>query len=66
MECLGTADRSEVSTVGGAVRSFAFADPELGIGFAYVMNKMDFYGTGDPREVALREAMYRCIENLDD
>jgi CubicO group peptidase (beta-lactamase class C family) len=50
----------------GTGGSFAFANPELGIGFAYVMNKMDFYGTGDPREVALREAMYRCIENLDD
>ena len=48
----------------GTGGSFAFADPELGIGYAYVMNKMDFYGTNDPREVALREAMYRCIEAL--
>ena len=50
----------------GTGGSFAFADPELEIGFAYVMNKMDFYGTNDPREVALREAMYRCIEVLGD
>jgi CubicO group peptidase (beta-lactamase class C family) len=48
----------------GTGGSFAFADPALGIGYAYVMNKMDFYGTNDPREVALREAMYRCIEVL--
>ena len=50
----------------GTGGSFAYADPEHGIGFAYVMNKMDFYGTGDPREVALREAMYRCIEELEN
>jgi CubicO group peptidase (beta-lactamase class C family) len=49
----------------GTGGSFGFADIELGIGFAYVMNKMDFYGTNDPREVALRKAMYLCIENLD-
>jgi CubicO group peptidase (beta-lactamase class C family) len=49
----------------GTGGSFGFADLELGVGFAYVMNKMDFYGTNDPREVALRKAMYSCIKNLD-
>ena len=45
----------------GSGGSFAFADPKYKSGYAYVMNKMDFYGMNDPREVALREAMYRCI-----
>jgi len=48
----------------GTGGSFGFADFEYGIGFAYVMNKMDFYGTNDPREAALREAMYLSIANL--
>ncbi|UCG43357.1 MAG: beta-lactamase family protein, partial [candidate division WOR-3 bacterium] len=33
----------------GSGGSFAFADPEYGLGYAYVMNKMDFYGMNDPR-----------------
>jgi CubicO group peptidase (beta-lactamase class C family) len=45
----------------GTGGSFAFADPEHEIGYAYFMNKMDFYTQNDPREVALREAMYRVI-----
>jgi hypothetical protein len=31
------------------------------VGFAYVMNKLDFYLTNDPREKALRDALYRAI-----
>jgi CubicO group peptidase (beta-lactamase class C family) len=41
----------------GAGGSFGFADPELGLGFAYVMNRMDFYLWNDPREVVLRDAV---------
>ena len=47
----------------GAGGSFAFADPDAHLAFAYVMNKMDFYLADDPREKSLRDAVYRCIEN---
>ena len=48
----------------GAGGSFAYADPGLEAGFAYAMNRMDFYVFGDPRERSLREAMERSIRNL--
>jgi CubicO group peptidase (beta-lactamase class C family) len=50
----------------GAGGSFAFADPDAHVGYAYVMNKMDFYLTDDPREKPLREALYRAIARLAD
>lgn len=40
----------------GAGGSFGFADPDLQLGFAYVMNRMDFYLVADPRETALSRA----------
>jgi CubicO group peptidase (beta-lactamase class C family) len=45
----------------GAGGSFAFADPDARLGYAYVMNKMDFYLTDDPREKPLRAAVYRAM-----
>ena len=40
---------------------FAFADPDAHLGYAYVMNKLDFYLADDPREKSLRDAVYRAI-----
>ena len=48
----------------GAGGSFAFGDPDQRLGYAYVMNKMDFYLIDDPREKALRDAVYRAMERL--
>lgn len=45
----------------GAGGSFGYADPSLGLGFAYAMNRMDFYLFEDPREVALSEAVRGCV-----
>jgi len=48
----------------GAGGSFGFADPDARLGYAYVMNKLDFYLSDDPREKPLREAVYRAIQRL--
>ena len=48
----------------GAGGSFAFADPDARLGYAYVMNMMDFHLTDDPREKPLRDAIYRAIRRL--
>jgi CubicO group peptidase (beta-lactamase class C family) len=42
----------------GAGGSIAFADPEAGIGFAYVMNQMQAGLAGDPRGYRLIKAVY--------
>ncbi len=46
----------------GAGGSLGFADPEAGIGYGYVTSQMGTSLTGDPRDVALREALYSALE----
>jgi len=58
----GSSRRALGST--GAGGSFAFADPDRQLSYAYVMNRMDFYLMGDPREKALRDAIYECVRTL--
>jgi CubicO group peptidase (beta-lactamase class C family) len=41
----------------GAGGSFGFADPEAGVGYAYVTNRMGTALPFDPRDVALRNAL---------
>jgi CubicO group peptidase (beta-lactamase class C family) len=43
---------------GGAL---GFADPDAGIGYGYVTSRMGTVFTGDPRDVALREALYTVL-----
>jgi CubicO group peptidase (beta-lactamase class C family) len=40
--------------------SFGFADPDTGIGYAYVMNKLGFHLV-DPRESGLRNALFHDV-----
>ena len=46
---------------GGAGGSLGFADPDRRIGGGYVMNKMHMGLTGDPRNIALLEAVDRSV-----
>ena len=41
--------------------SFGFADPDTGIGFGYVPNKLGYHAHSDPRELALRQALFRDV-----
>ena len=45
----------------GAGGSFGFADPKAGIGYGYVTSQMGAALTGDPRDLALRDAVYSII-----
>jgi CubicO group peptidase (beta-lactamase class C family) len=45
----------------GAGGSLGFADPMAHVGYAYVTSRMGTRLTGDPRDVALRDALYSAI-----
>lgn len=49
----------------GAGGSVGFADPKAQVGYAYVMNKMGCVLQGDPRDLALRDALYASIDVLE-
>ncbi len=49
----------------GAGGSFGMADPVHELGFAYLTNTMSFRIFDDPRERAIRQACYRCLERLN-
>jgi CubicO group peptidase (beta-lactamase class C family) len=46
----------------GSGGSLGFADPQAGIGYAYVTSQMGTTLTGDPRDLALRNAVYSIIQ----
>ncbi len=56
---LGSDGRSYA--MAGAGGSIGMADPTVGLGAAYTPNRMGFGSPTDPREVALRDALYRCV-----
>jgi CubicO group peptidase (beta-lactamase class C family) len=49
----------------GAGGALGFADPESGVGYGYVTSRMGTRLSGDPRDVALREALYSALSRAD-
>jgi CubicO group peptidase (beta-lactamase class C family) len=45
----------------GAGGAFGFADPDARIGYGYVTNRMGTRLSGDPRDVALRDALSSAL-----
>jgi CubicO group peptidase (beta-lactamase class C family) len=50
----------------GAGGSMGFADPQAKIGYGYVPNRMGTTLTGDPRDVALRNAVYASLGHREE
>ncbi len=48
----------------GAGGSIGFADPAIAVGYAYVTSQSGTSLTGDPREVALRDALHEAVAAL--
>ena len=49
----------------GSGGALGFADPANGIGYAYVTSKMGTHLTGDPRDMALRDALYSASPSVE-
>ena len=45
----------------GSGGSLGFADPDAGVGYAYVTSQMGTRLNGDPRDIALRDALYAAL-----
>jgi len=45
----------------GSGGSFGFADPQTGVGYAYVLNRLGGKQGYDPRELAVRDALHQSI-----
>jgi CubicO group peptidase (beta-lactamase class C family) len=45
----------------GAGGSFGYADPDARIGYAYAMSRMGYHIFDDPRDKAIRDALYKCL-----
>ena len=50
----------------GAGGALGFADPRAGIGYAYVTSQMGTHLTGDPRDIALRDALYSALRTIEN
>jgi CubicO group peptidase (beta-lactamase class C family) len=55
----GSPDSYGAPGSGGAL---GFADPVAGVGYAYVTSQMGARLTGDRRDLALRDALYACLQ----
>ena len=49
----------------GSGGSLGFTDPVAGIGYGYVTSQMGTRLTGDPRDVALRDALYAALKTSE-
>jgi CubicO group peptidase (beta-lactamase class C family) len=49
----------------GSGGSFGFADPDAQVGYSYVMNKQGAGMLDDPREKAVRDAFYQCLQTRE-
>ena len=57
--CFGSSDKAFGTPGFGG--SIGLADPDTGVGFSYVMNRPGFRPWSDPRELALRQALFGNI-----
>ena len=48
----------------GAGGALGFADPEANVGYTYVTSRMGTALTGDPRDVAIENALYFALKVL--